>query len=165
MVSVTQKIKEIMQPKGGYLSISRFKLFKFEDDEFLEENENIHPSIIGLDVDYLSRFMINKNKEKSFDISLIEIECAKKFYNFACKSNHQNLQILKIKFNFLSQLDSIMLELLNNINGLDNKSIIATYKLVACDVWYRNLETTLKINSQTYYKIANQSTINNIKYG
>lgn len=163
MASVTQRIKEITQPKGGYLSISKFKQFEFEDDELLEENENLHPSIIGLAVDYLSRFMINKNKEKSFDISLIGIECAKNFYKFACKSNHQNLQIIKIKFNFLSQIDNIRIELLNDINGLDDKSIIAACKLVSYDVWYRNLEAALKTDSQTYSKIANQSTINNIK--
>ena len=53
MSSVTQRIKEIKQPRGGYIKPSQFKLQKIDDEKILNEQENVHASVIGMAVDYL----------------------------------------------------------------------------------------------------------------
>ena len=55
MSSVTQRIKEIKQPRGGYIKPSQFKLQKIDDEKILNEQENVHASVIGMAVDYLTR--------------------------------------------------------------------------------------------------------------
>ena len=110
MSSVTQRIKEIKQPYGGYLKPSEFKKIQFEDNNELGE-ENIHSSIVGLAVDYLTRFIMGTSLEKAFKISLmgsIIINDSKHAY-----------------------------KLLHNIKGLDNKSIYNACKLVGYDVCFR----------------------------
>lgn len=71
MVSVTQRIKEIKQPYGGYLRPSTMDKVQLTNKEELYPVENIHPTKIGLVVDYLSRFMSNGNSvEDAFRISI-----------------------------------------------------------------------------------------------
>ena len=50
MSSVTQRIKKIKQPRGGYIKPSQFKLQKIDDGKILNEQENIHASVIGMAV-------------------------------------------------------------------------------------------------------------------
>lgn len=57
MVSVTQRIKEINQPRGGYLPIKLFSVEQFEDHRVLHPVESVSPSLVGICVDYLTRFM------------------------------------------------------------------------------------------------------------
>ena len=57
MVSVTQRIKEINQPRGGYLPIKLFSVEQFEDHRVLNPVESVSPSLVGICVDYLTRFM------------------------------------------------------------------------------------------------------------
>ena len=57
MVSVTQMIKEIKQPYSGYLRPSTMDKVQLVNKDELYPDENIHPTKIGLVVDYLSRFM------------------------------------------------------------------------------------------------------------
>ena len=62
MVSVTQRIQDIKkidsakQPRGGYIHPKTFIRKCFDDGIELSLNENIHPSLIGIVVDYLTRF-------------------------------------------------------------------------------------------------------------
>ena len=70
MASVTQRIKQITQPYGGYLKPSEFEKKEFVDNEILKE-ENIHSSLVGLAVDYLTRLMLNTLPEEAFKISLL----------------------------------------------------------------------------------------------
>ena len=70
MVSVTQIVKQAKQPRGGYLPISTFDEIQFNDNNELKE-ENIHSSLVGLVVDYSTRFMLTKNLENSFRISIM----------------------------------------------------------------------------------------------
>jgi len=110
MSSVTQRIRQIKQPYGGYLKPSEFKKEIFIDSEILKE-ENIHSSLVGLTVDYLTRFMLNTSREESFKISILGSKIIgeeKKAYG-----------------------------LLNTIKGLDNNSIYSACKLVGYDVCYR----------------------------
>ena len=67
MSSVTQRIKKIKQPRGGYIKPSQFKLQKIDDGKILNEQENIHASVIGMAVDYLTAdtiwdFKVSKSK-------------------------------------------------------------------------------------------------------
>ena len=55
MSSVTNRIKQIKQPRGGYIKPSQFQKIVFNDKLTLYE-ENLNSSIIGMVVDYLTRF-------------------------------------------------------------------------------------------------------------
>lgn len=118
MSSVTQRIKEIKQPRGGYIKPSQFKIQELNDGKILNEQENIHPSISGLAVDYLTRFIMGTNISEAFEISLIGAT--------------------KAEFMSKKSAKEIAKNLLKNINGLDNNSIINACKIVTYDVWHRN---------------------------
>lgn len=137
MSSVTQRIKEIKQPVGGYINPNVFKVRKIDDINRLYSMnyENIHASTIGLAVDYLTRFMNNTNKKEAFKISLMGASLINK--------------------------SDIALDLLNNINGLDNISIINACKLVGFDVFYRtSINVYVPANKPN---IPNNETIHNIR--
>ena len=111
MASVTQRIKEIKQPTGGYLSIKEFKCKKLINLNELNQVENIHPTLIGLAVDYLSRFMVTQNVVEAFKVSSLGAFLVKE----------------KDKF----------IDLIRDIKGLDNKSIINAVKVCGYDVAFR----------------------------
>ena len=143
MTSVVQRINQIKQPYGGYLRPSSFKTIQFQDESCLNKTENIHPTLIGLVVDYLTRFMISKDATSAFQISLIGAKVAQTYFN---------------------QLDAelIAVHLLQNITGLDDLSIVSSAKLVTFDVWYRNPDAALY--SKSYYEVnPDAATIENIK--
>lgn len=65
MVSVTQRISQIKQPRGGYLNRKSFEVKQLEPETFIDTKyENIAPQTIGLVVDYLTRMVINQDKRK-----------------------------------------------------------------------------------------------------
>ncbi len=109
-LSVTQRIKDIKQPRGGFIPISNFEVTQFNDGLELKE-ENVSPGLIGEAVDYLSRFMNGSSKAEAFKISLLG---ASMIYKMDLAKN-----------------------LLDNVRGLDNTSIIAAIKLAGFDVVYR----------------------------
>lgn len=119
MSSVTQRIKEIKQPKGGYIKPSQFKLQKIDDEKILNEQENVHASIIGMAVDYLTRFVMGTDILEAFKISCMGAKVAESM--FKQKSALKTAQ-----------------KLLVGIKGLDNNSVINACKMVTYDVWYRN---------------------------
>lgn len=52
MVSVTQRISQIKQPRGGYLNRKSFEVKQLEPETFIDTKyENIAPQTIGLVVD------------------------------------------------------------------------------------------------------------------
>ncbi|MDH8679731.1 helix-turn-helix domain-containing protein [Fusibacter bizertensis] len=110
MSSVTGRIKSVEQPRGGYISIRKFSMTIFNDDQELSE-ENIHSSLVGLAVDYLFRFMITKDSNTSFDISLKGAEILGQYKN--------------------------AVKLLKKVTGLDDESIVCACKLSGYDVCYR----------------------------
>ncbi len=108
MVSVTQRISQIKQPRGGYLNRKSFEVKQLEPETFIDTKyENIAPQTIGLVVDYLTRMVINQDKEKSFAISLTGAKLA------------GELQTAE--------------SLLKDINGNDDLSIIKACQLVNYD--------------------------------
>ena len=75
MSSVTQRIREITQPRGGYINPSDFDVRELEDGRKLNEEENVHASITRMVVDYMTRFMMGAEVNESF---LIEIDNGRK---------------------------------------------------------------------------------------
>lgn len=135
-ISVTNRIKEITknQPRGGYLPLKMFTIVNYHDDLQLLPNENIHHTLIGLAVDYLTRLMIGELPEKAFKISLL------------------GARIIKS--------ESIAKKLLKKIKGLDDKSIINACKLSGFDVCYRKGKSFY----QNVEEIEpNSNTVNNIR--
>lgn len=133
VASVTQRIKQIKQPRGGYIKSSEFEKIEFVDNEILKE-ENIHSSLIGLAVDYLTRLMLNTPPEEVFKISIRGagiIDEERKAYR-----------------------------LLESIKGIDDSSIYYACKLVGYDVCFRAGPMGYKEVDEIE---ADANTINNIK--
>ena len=69
MSSVTNRIKDVKQPRGGYINPSAFKVETIEDGKVLGE-ENLHPSVLGMVVDYLTRFVMGAPVAEAFKIPI-----------------------------------------------------------------------------------------------
>lgn len=123
MSSVAGRIAKIRQPRGGYIKPSQFSEVMYEDGEVLKE-ENVHSSIIGMAVDYLTRYVMGMPIKDAFEIPI-------KGYFFR-KMLLDNSEIKKDKKN-----NNDISSLLNSITGLDDISIISACKAVTYDVWLR----------------------------
>lgn len=141
MYSVTGRIRSIKQPRGGYIKPSEFKTIELNDGQVLNDKENIHASIIGMAVDYLTRLMIGSDLLEAFKISV-------KGVNSAIRLGATTIDEAK--------------KYLSGIDGLNDDSIINACKMVTFDVWYRNpvnaplAKTAKEIN-------PNEATIENIR--
>ena len=133
MASVTQRISQIKQPYGGYLQPKEFEKIQFEDEYELGE-ENIHATLVGLAVDYMTRFVMGTEKEEAFKISLIGAQI-----------------INDSKYAF---------KLLKKIKGFDSESIYNACKLVGYDVCFRASPMGYK---DVRLIDADDTTIRNIK--
>lgn len=70
MSSVTRRIKEIKQPRGGYLPPRTLTAEQFgELPPHPTDVENVHASIVGSAVDYLTRFIQTGDASEAFHIS------------------------------------------------------------------------------------------------
>ena len=70
MASVTARINQIKQPRGGFIKPSDMSVELQNDGVTLNFEENVHASIIGMSVDYLTRYMNGSKLEDAFGISL-----------------------------------------------------------------------------------------------
>ncbi|MBQ3588600.1 MAG: hypothetical protein II977_08515 [Oscillospiraceae bacterium] len=111
MYSVTQRIKAIKQPRGGYIKPKEFTETTLDDGIELNPNENIHASLVGLAVDYLTRLMTGTPADEAFYISLLGSDRV---------NERKNAE-----------------KLISKIKGLDDKSIINACKVVGYDVCFR----------------------------
>lgn len=142
MSSVTGRIKEIKQPRGGYLNPKIFQKIQLEDEKKLNIEENVHSSIIGMAVDYMTRYLMGTPLKDAFSVSLSGA--------YRAELLTKGIQCKEAK------------KLLEEIKGIDNNSIICTCKLVSFDVWARNPIGALV--SPTYNEInPDIKTIENIK--
>lgn len=123
MYSVTKRISMVKQPYGGYLNKKQFEVTIIDDGRTLNEVENIHASLVGLAVDYLTRFMMGTPVEEAFKISLQGALCLDLFLNNT--SGKKGLALGNAK------------KLLNGIKGLDCESVSNACKLVGYDVCFR----------------------------
>jgi len=143
MSTVSSRANSFKQPRGGFLKPASFQKYKIDNDiDVLNPEENISPSVIGTTVDYLTRFLIGIDKREAFSISLTgaqiaEQVCKKKFVNIAEK-------------------------LINGISGFDDISIVNACKLVAFDIWVRDIFRAIDVKG---YKDTepDKETIQNIR--
>lgn len=142
MYSVTGRVKEVKQPRGGYIKPSEFDVINLNDGNVLNDNENVHASIIGMVVDYLTRLVMSGDLVDSFRISITGSA-------YAAKRNGE--RVLKEAYGYL-----------RNINGLDDNSIINACKMVTFDVWYRNPMAAL-LAKQAKDINPDSATIENIR--
>lgn len=71
LCSVTQRIGKVKQPRGGYIKPKAFVVTELDgggiDD--LNPSENVSPGLVGIAVDYLTRFMLGTPAREAFCIS------------------------------------------------------------------------------------------------
>lgn len=143
MASVTQRIKQIKQPYGGYIRPSMFSVKEYIDDTVLNPEENIHASVVGMAVDYLVRLELGADLLDAFKISWKGAQVAEDLYH-------------------RKRTKEIAWNLMANIKQLDEQSIINTCKMVTFDVWYRN---PVCAETAKDYRMINPdiNTVHNIK--
>lgn len=134
MPSVVKRINIIKQPYGGYIRPREFECKQLQDDFILSIEENIHSGLIGLAVDYLTRFKLNQDAKEAFQVSLL-----------GAKIIHK---------------EDTANELMQGIKGLDNNSIINACKLSGFDVCYRASTKNYKPVEEI---IPDSKTIDNIR--
>ncbi|WP_303790392.1 hypothetical protein [Ruminococcus flavefaciens] len=130
MATVVTRIKQIKQPYGGYVPLKMFEELKLGGEIIPNNEENINVMIVGLVVDYLTRFNISNDAENSFNISL-RGAMAKDHWT---KSGDKWIKIARKN--------------LKNVCGLDDDSIINAIKLAEFDDWYRNPRVAQMANEQ-----------------
>lgn len=117
MSSVTARAKGVKQPYGGYLKPSLMDKRNMADEDILAEVENVHASIVGMVVDYLTRVMMGTPVEKAFQISLAGAEIAERL---GCEQAIEEADLY-----------------LMGIHGLNDESVVNACKLATFDVWRR----------------------------
>lgn len=121
MYSVTKRIAMIKQPYGGYINKKQFAVTQLEDHISLNENENIHASLVGSAIDYMTRFLMGTEKEEAFSISLEGAKALDLFKADKKRAATKNAE-----------------KLLAGINGINKKTVINACKLTGYDVCYRS---------------------------
>lgn len=113
MASVTHVISQTKQPRGGYLNPKDLVCIQKANEEELYDIslENISPGLVGTVVDYMTRFMLNGSLDKSFFIARL------------------GARIIGFEDYFQG--------LLEEIKGLDNRSIFKAVKCASFDSVYR----------------------------
>ena len=111
MVSVTQRIKQIKQPRGGYLPVKAFTVTTLDDGQVLNAEEPIAASLVGTAVDCHSRFMDGTAVEEAFEISLLGARAIR--------------------------MESKAIGLLDDVKGLDDLSLIKACQLAGFDSAFR----------------------------
>lgn len=71
MASVTQIIKNTKQPKNGYIPISEFEELGFSDGKTITTDFNIHPTLVGLAVDYGTRLVLGTKVQDVFRVAIM----------------------------------------------------------------------------------------------
>ncbi|MCQ2522387.1 MAG: hypothetical protein MJ105_08415 [Lachnospiraceae bacterium] len=138
MATVTGRIKEItqMQPRGGFLPVKEFEKIELPIEEELHEieQENIIGGLVGMAVDYLTRYMNGATVDEAFQISLLGAK--------------------------LGGFEKQARFFADNITGLDERSIDSACKLVGYDCIYR---VGPKAYKPVVGIIPNDETIDNIR--
>lgn len=124
MSSVTNRINVVKQPRGGFINPSSFKVETLDDSKILGE-ENLHSVIIGMVVDYLTRFVMGAPVEEAFKISIAGYHA-------------RTLLLGQEVINHDKKTKTDIGSLIQQIRDMDDASIIAACKVCTYDVWYRN---------------------------
>lgn len=114
MYSVTQRIKAISQPRGGYIPPKSLNVCMYSDENTTCDTIEFTPSmssLAGLVVDYMTRWKMGASKEDAFEVSLLGAQIAMQ--------------------------EAYAKSLLEKIKSLNHKSLSAACQLVGYDVCYR----------------------------
>lgn len=165
-VSVTQRIKEIRQPRGGYIKRTDMTDTSLGEGENSLNPENIHSSLVGLAVDYLTRIATGTCPEEVFTVAqggaalLIEerygsdgefiFGCLKQAYLRSYEKNDSmDLDAFKVQFHKfikpisdetfqkLARMAENFAKMLVSVKGLDDTSIVLAVKISSLDVCFR----------------------------
>lgn len=110
--SVTRRIKQIKQPRGGYINPRTLEVVSLGDGiDALNPEENVSSGLIGIAVDYLTRFMLGTPVEEAFEISMLGAR--------------------------LIGEDNEAWFFMEDVKGLDDESIVSAVKLSGFDVCLR----------------------------
>lgn len=110
--SVTRRIKQIKQPRGGYINPRTLDVVSLgEGLDALNPEENVSPGLIGSAVDYMTRFMLGESVDIAFEIPMLGAQ----FIGEGTKA----------------------WDLMDGIEGLDDRSITNAVKLAGFDVCLR----------------------------
>lgn len=140
-MTVTQAVKAVKQPRGGYVPPKLMVEEDLADDAYRAElidkmaEEQSSPATIGVAVDYLTRFMLEKRTgipEKKSSMECFSIP--RKGIRFGAN----NLELSADRFE----------KLVEKVNGLDDNSIDAMFQLTAWDSMYR---TGLPVDPETLH--------------
>lgn len=113
LASVTQRISKIKQPRGGYIQPKEFEATQLAGGGIDDLNpvENVSPALIGVTVDYLTRFMSGTPVMEAFSISVLGAQKVGE--------------------------DALCNVLVGRVKGLDDTSIISAIQLSGFDVAFR----------------------------
>lgn len=139
--SVTWRIGEIKQPRGGYIKPSQFEMYKIDDGYVLSETESIYATFVGTTVDYLTRFVMGSESD-AFITFRLGASIAQGMYG---------------QDGSVEEAD----KLIAGIKDIDDKSIINACKLVTYGVWvggWANAENISTDNTN-----PDKETIRNIR--
>ena len=134
-IPVTGRIRMIKQPYGGYLPVKSLNVIELNYDNYLisSAKESVAPNLVGLAVDYLTRYMLTGDKEKAFFIALKGIDYIDELSKIYKEINNNN------DWHLLNGKDRVELakESLDKIKGLDDESIYNAICLSTFDAVYR----------------------------
>lgn len=123
MFSVTGRAQKVKQPRGGYINPKQFAVTEGENRRFEIDwsnfDGNVHASIVGMVVDYFTRYMLGEELLKAFEVPCTGAVLAEKYFGYEGAS--------KEAYGYLT-----------GIKQIDDESIVNACKLVTFDVWCRN---------------------------
>lgn len=118
MPPVTRVVRNTTQPNGGYVNPREMRKVDLESGTKLNPRENISPAMMGLIVDYMSRYALTGDPNDAFKVSLMGVQVMERF---APRHGHRKRA----------------LDLLASIDGVNPKSVAAAYQLACYDSAYR----------------------------
>lgn len=114
MASVVARVRQVKQPRGGYINPRAMEVVRLDDGRpspLDHTIENVHSSLVGMAVDYMTRFLIGATPAEAFRISLIGASVIRE--------------------------ENEALDLIQGISGLNHASLVNACKLTGYDVIYR----------------------------
>lgn len=131
-VTITTLANNVKQPRGGYLPVKLFKETLYESENELFPDENGSKSLIGTTVDNMTRVLLGAKPKKVFEPA--------------------SFGMMAIK--------DLNFDLIDEVTGLDDDSILAAYQLS----FYEQIYRSGYIPSTDYeLELPDEHTIENIR--
>lgn len=114
MVSVVARVRQVQQPRGGFINPRSMEVTQLDDGKpspLDHKIESVHSSLVGMAVDYMTRFLIGASPAEAFRISLIGASVIRE--------------------------EDEAFDLIQGITGLNHSSLVNACKLAGYDVIYR----------------------------